>query len=350
MEQRVSSLSGLDKFRADFAEVWQGMPHKGLFGGLLLAWVVLFHFLGNSTLGYIDSSSLFGWMKWVLTRGMTEGMTAKEVKWSRLLDAEEAHIWFVPWVVLILFWWRREELLAVPKRVWWPGLALLALALFLHLLGYMGQQTRVSAVAFLAGLYALMGLAWGPHWLRAGFFPFFLLAFCVPLGNSAEYITFPMRMLVTKLSVGFSHLVLGIDVIRDGSRIFDSQHTYQYDVAPACSGIRSLVALLALTTIYGFLTFRKNWKRWLMVGLAFPLAILGNTVRITCVIIAGEAFGQQAGASVEQKLGFVTFAVALAVMLALGHWLREEDEAEMASLPVAGALKPGEQAKPVSSR
>jgi exosortase len=203
-------------------------------------------------------------------------------------------------------------------------MGLVIAAMLLHLGGYMVQQTRVSIVAFFVGLYGLTGMIWGPQLLRTIFFPFFLFAFCVPLGNSAEYITFPMRMLVTHLSVGFSHEILGIDVIRDGSRIFAADGSFQYDVAPACSGIRSLITLLALTTIFGFLSFKTTWKRIFMVLLAGPLAVLGNTIRITGVIVTGEAFGHDAGAWIEQKLGFVTFAVALVAVLAIGHWLREE--------------------------
>ena len=69
---------------------------------------------------------------------------------------------------------------------------------------------------------------------------------------------------------------------------------------------------------------KPAWKRVLMILAAVPLAVLGNVVRITGVIIAGDAFGHDAGAFVEQKLGFVTFAVAIACVLSLGYVLRDE--------------------------
>jgi exosortase len=162
--------------------------------------------------------------------------------------------------------------------------------------------------------------------LRSVAFPFFLLVFCVPLGNAAEMITFPLRMLVTKLSVGIAQHGLGIDVLREGSMIFAADRSFQYDVAPACSGIRSLVALVALTTVFGFLSFRSWWRRGLVVMLAAPLAVAGNTLRILLVIIAGEAFGQDAGVAIESWLGFLTFALALVVLVLLSRWLREEAE------------------------
>ncbi|MHB8522534.1 MAG: exosortase/archaeosortase family protein [Limisphaerales bacterium] len=293
------------------------MPHKRLFGALFLGWVLFFHFLGNSTFGYIDTPSLFAWM---------------DYSYSQLSD--DQHGRYIPLVVAALCWWKRQELSAVHKQHWWPAFGLVMAAVVLHLLGFMVQQTRLSIVAFFVGLYGLTGLVWGKAWLRASFFPFILFAFCLPLGTLAETITFPLRLLVTNLSVGIARVVLGIDVVKVGTQIFDAQRAFNFDVAPACSGIRSLTALLALTTIYGFVTFKAAWKRGLMMVIAVPLAVVGNVARITGVIIAADAFGQQAGTRFHDGAGFVTFAVALACVLLLGYWLREDEGARPVEGPV----------------
>ena len=282
------------------------MPYKGAFGALLLAWLALFHFLGNSTFGYTDTPSLFGWLKYCYS-----------------MKAEEEHVFIVPFVVLFLLWWKRDILLEVQKRSSSLALLLLVAAVALHAVGYVVQQTRLSFLGFVLGLYGLMGVVWGPKWLRAILFPFFLLVFCMPLGTSAEIITFPLRIIVTKLSVAIGQYGLGIDVIRNGTQIFDSSQTFQYDVAPACSGIRSLVALLAIATIYGVIGFSKTWKTILIVCSAVPLAVLGNTARLTTVILVGKMAGQEAGARVEQNLGFVTFVVSIAGMLLIGYLIRD---------------------------
>lgn len=312
--------AGAAAFVDEVAALWRQQPDKGMFLVLLGAWTTLFHFFGNSTFGYTQTPSLFGWMHFVFTS-----------------SPDDEHGLYVPLAVLGLLYWKRKELMAVTKAGWWPALGLVVLALLMHLLGYLLQQTRLSIVAFFVGLYGLTGLVWGRRWLAATFFPMFLFAFCVPLGTLAETLTFPLRLLVTNLSVAVTSGVLGIDVIRDGVQIFDAQRTYQYEVAAACSGIRSLVALLALTTIYGFVTFQSPWKRLLMVGVAAPLAVIGNTVRLTAVIVVAEAFGQKAGLFIETKFGFVTFAIAIVCVLLLGHWLREPKSApapELEARPV----------------
>lgn len=286
---------------------WGRIPNKSAFFILGAAWAALFHFLGNSTFGYIDTPSLFGWMYGAYNVPMSE----------------DGHGNLIPFVVLGLLWWKREQIAQIDAKPSFIPIVFVAFALALHLVGYMVQQPRLSIIAFFVGLYGLVGQVWGIQTMRVIFFPYILLGFCIPLGSLAESVTFPLRMLVSKIAVGVSHTILGIDVIRDGSQIFDSRRTFRYDVAPACSGIRSLISILVLSTIYGAVTFRPLWKRWLTVALAIPLAIMGNVLRIMGVIIAAEAFGQDAGQTVEQKLGFLTFAVAIGAMVLLGKWLQD---------------------------
>ena len=291
--------------REELAVFWRSLPDKPLFFCLLAAWILFFHFLGNSTFGYKDTPSLFVWMNYTYNN-----------------SEDDAHGKLIPVVVLVLLAVKRKELTAVSKAPWWPALSLVLAGLLLHVIGYVIQQTRISIIAFFVGFYGLTGLVWGREWLKATFFPYFLFAFCFPMGTLAEKITFPLRMLVTHISVGIGH-ALGIEVVRNGTQIM-SADGFNFDVAPACSGIRSLTALTALTTIYGFLTFKAGWKRALMVLIAVPLAVIGNVARIAGVIITAEAFGQKAGLKFHDGAGFVTFAVAIVCVLALGHWLRED--------------------------
>src|SRR5580765_6472258 len=192
--------SGAGGLSSDLARSWRALPDKDLFFGLLAAWLALFHFLGNSTLGYTKTTSMFGWLSY------TYGATP-----------DDAHGFLIPFVVLALFWWKRDLLLALPKRHWWPALALLVFALLLHVVGFMVQQTRISVVGFFLGLYGLTGLIWGPQWLRASFFPFFLFAFCLPMSAVGERITVPLRHLATTITSGVCHVVLGINVIQQGT-------------------------------------------------------------------------------------------------------------------------------------
>jgi exosortase len=299
-------------FTAEFVDCWNQLPNKAFFLGLLAAWLLLFQFLGNATFGYVDTGSLFRWM-YVAYKGN---------------DWEEGHGLLIPIAVLVLLWWKRPKLLSLNNRVWWPALILLAGALFLHILGYMLQQPRISIISLYCGIYALMGLAWGPAWMRATFFPVFLFVFCIPfatLGAPVTTVTFYMRLLVAKIVAAIGANVLGMDIVRVGTGLYNSTQHYGYDVAAACSGLRSTFAIFALSTIYGFVSFDKNWKRFVMMASAFPLAMLGNTARMMCILIAAEFGGQSDGNFVHENIFFslLPYVPAFLGLMALGHWLRE---------------------------
>jgi hypothetical protein len=139
-------------WRADTIECWNRLPNKVFFFTLLAAWALLFQFFGNSILGYVHTSSLFEWLYNLYNVG------------GDLNDSGYCNM--IPFLVVGIFWWKRKQLLALPLKLWWPGLPLLAAALVLHIFGYLVQQPFVSVVAMFAGIYALMGLAWGREWLR----------------------------------------------------------------------------------------------------------------------------------------------------------------------------------------
>lgn len=299
----------------DFVECWNQLPNKAFFFSLLGAWFLLFHLLGSATFAYVDTPSLFRWLWTDYTRSSD--------------DNDDGHGVLIPIVVLALFWWKRRQLLAVPLRTWWPGILLLAGCLLMHMIGYLIQQPKISAIALFCGIYALMGLAWGAAWLRACFFPFFLFAFSVPItgvGGPIAYTTFHLRLLVTRLVTIVCNWVLGIDVYRNGTQLSNAAHTYSYEVAAACSGLRSFIAIFALCTIFGFVTFEKPWKRGLLMAAAVPLAVLGNMLRLLSIVVAAELGGQSQGNRVHDSSFFslLPYVPAILGILALGHWLREK--------------------------
>ncbi|HXI51609.1 MAG TPA: exosortase/archaeosortase family protein [Candidatus Saccharimonadales bacterium] len=300
------------------------LPNGWMFLVLLAAWIALFQFLGNSTLGYVNTSSLFGWWTWINTRGAIRPDGSVDL--GQVLNQDEAYAWFIPAVVLVLLWCRRHELLAMRKDPSWAGLGMVALGAFLHVIGFMIQQTRVSVLGFSLGIYGLTGLLWGGAWMRATLLPFSLLLFCIPLTTSGDPVTLPLRVLATKITTGFCHVFLGINVIRSGTQLFDPGGAYQYEVAAACSGIRSLTAALAFGVILGYLQFKSPWRRIAIVASAFPLAVASNVFRLSLIVLAAEAFGQKAGDYVHESswLSLLPYVPSIGGMLVLAWWLGED--------------------------
>ena len=299
---------------ADAAGCWERLPNKIFFFFLLAVWLALFQFLGNSTFGYSHSSSLFGWM-WMAYN-------------SQGVSGDDAYGNLIPFLVMGLFWWKREDLLALPLKIWPPALVIVGLGMALHIAGYVVQEPRISIVALFVGIYGLMGLAWGSGWLRHSFFPFFLFIFAVPWSTVSEPITFPLRLLVSTLVEWVAHNVMGIGVLRMGTELFDPLGTYQYDVAAACSGIRSLMAILLFATVCGFVMLRSPWKRLLMMALAVPFAILGNLLRMLLIIIAAVMGGQEWGNYVHEStlISLVPYLPVFLGLLLVVRWLEEKTD------------------------
>ena len=280
-------------WRTDTIECWQRLPNKAFFFTLLAAWVLLFQFLGNSILGYIHTPSLFGWLYNLYNLDIA--------------DNDSSYGNLIPFLVVGILWWKRKELLALPLKLWPPGLLLVAAALALHIFGYVIQQPLFSVVALFAGIYALTGLTWGREWLRHSAFPFFLFVFSIPLTAHLNFILFPLRLIVVRLVEVVTHMI-GIGIIRQGTQLLDPSGAYGYDVAAACGGMRSLIAVLLLATVYSFAMFRSMGSRIFLIALAAPFAVLGNMLRLLAIIFAAEIGGQQWGNYVHEggPLGIIS--------------------------------------------
>jgi len=93
----------LEDFRVAFLDCWHRLPNKGFFFLLLAAWLALFHFLGNATLGYIyydRTSSLYLWL--------LDAFDAAGI----YLQSDDGQGFTISFVVLTLFWWNGKEFLA----------------------------------------------------------------------------------------------------------------------------------------------------------------------------------------------------------------------------------------------
>lgn len=319
-EVQSSSDSSRPGILAGLQSIWNALPNRIAVVVLLALWVAAFQWLGNSTLGYVDTSSLFGWWSWVMKN-----------------TPDEEHAYLIPFVVVALLWSRREEFLKLEKGTWFPALGVLVFAVLLHMAGYMVQQTRLSVVAFFLGIYGIAGMMVGRSWMGLALFPFSLFLFCVPLGaNNTEIVSFPLRLMATTITAWFSDWILGIKVVQTGTQLMDAGGTYQYEVAAACSGIRSLTAIVAFSVVYAYLAFKTTWRRALIVASAFPLAVVANVFRLTLIVIAAEAFGQDAGNYVHESSIFsmAPYIPSIGGMLLLGWWLGEDRKKRKPAEPV----------------
>lgn len=271
--------------------------HWAIVFACLAAGLAVFQWFGNGVFGWVKSASLFWW--WV----------------SQWLDpaAESEHGWLILGIALWLFLRNaRSEPAADNRNATGRAVAAMVGGLAIHLLGYALQQARVSIVGLLLFSWGAVTLAGGRRWGRAAAFPVLFMFFAIPL-NVLDTAGFYMRLGVIEVAYRGAHLV-GIDILRNGTQLLSPDGAYSYDVAAACSGMRSLMALAALSLLLGYLNFR-SWRVRTVIGLlCFPYAFIGNVVRIFAIIVAAEWKGQEAGAVVHEWFGFLIFLIVLGLV------------------------------------
>lgn len=266
---------------------------------------VIFHLQGNTT-----DVRAFGrsTIKWMLERWSASG-------------GDMSHGYLIPFVSLGVLWHKRKEFFVATKKVSGWGLAALIGALLLHWIGAKAQQPRLSLLALIGVMWSVPFYFYGWQIAKRLIFICSYLIFCIPL-NFLDSLTFPLRLFVTVISTALLN-GLGIAVRRTGSAIYSlSASGFSLDVADPCSGLRSLLAMTALTAVYAYLTQKTLWKKWTLFLCSIPLAIVGNIIRITTVALVAEAYGQELAVGIYHDYsGYVFFSVAIGLMIAVGSLL-----------------------------
>ena len=167
----------------------------------------------------------------------------------------------------------------------------------------------MSILGLLLFAWGLAAFCGGARWARAAAFPLAFMVFAIPL-NALDSAGFWLRMWVVAASAWISHAV-GIGVLVNGTQLLSPDGRYNYDVAAACSGVRSLMALAALSLLIGYLRFRRRWLWAAMFAACFPLVFLGNVARIVSIVVAAQLGGQAWGDRVHEVMGFGVFAIVL---------------------------------------
>jgi exosortase len=177
---------------------------------------------------------------------------------------------------------------------------------------------RTSLIVLLAG----MTLFWfGREVLKGMALPLGYLIFMVPIPYIIyDMIAFPLKLFVARVSVAFLKIV-GVVVIREGNIIMFPTTTLE--VADACSGIRSLISLLAIAAAYAFLMKTSTARRWLIIFSAVPIAVASNALRVIVTGILAQWWGAQAAEGfLHEFAGIAVFALALVLLIVFGEMLR----------------------------
>jgi exosortase len=205
--------------------------------------------------------------------------------WNGETDYE--HGLMFPFVIAGLIFYRLKDLkVAAGKESGWGLLAVLVGVLF-YVAAYRTLQPRIA----MAGLPFIV---WGGAWYLWGWrvaklltFPLFFFWLAIPL-PSFQQATTHLQLIATSMAHHGSGL-FGVETYVEGTKVLPLKGDWEpLDIAAGCSGIRSLMALLMISAAWAYIAKMALWKKVLLFLSAFPLAILGNALRVTSIFVIGE--------------------------------------------------------------
>jgi exosortase len=216
--------------------------------------------------------------------------------------------------------WRRRVTVRTPMLM--TGLAILFAAVGLRILGGMAAEQYTMRFSMIAAAAGLTVFFLGLPQLRAWWLPFALLVLSIPLPELVlSALALPLQFQASELGASLlraRHVPVALtgNVIRiPGHELF---------VTEACSGLRSLTALISLAVLLGGMSLRHIVSRWMLILIAVPIAIIVNGVRIFVTGFTVHFVGAEAGTGIfhatEGWAMFVIAFVALAMAAALGGY------------------------------
>jgi exosortase len=241
--------------------------------------------------------------------------------WRRLVfswatSEDNAHGFFILPVFLYIVWSKREDLVRVPRAPTWWGLIIILFSLLMYLFSHFAEIMTLASYSIIFVSAGVVVFLFGFSLLKELIFPFFLLLFMIPVPSQIySYLTIPLQLLVSKASVGLGMLA-GIPVYREGNVIYLPNFTLQ--VVQACSGLRSMISLLAIGAIVGYLTTRTTKARIIIILCAFPVAMIVNIFRVFAMEFSLYYFEFDLTVGyVHTLIGILIFFFSLAMIIAV---------------------------------
>ena len=217
---------------------------------------------------------------------------------------------------LFVLWQERRRLRIAPISPSWTGLPILLFALLMLVFGVLGVELFTARSSLLILVAGLVVLFYGWNMFRAVLFPWAFSFLMIPLpAIILQRFTFPLQLFASKLSA-WSLALVGIPVLLEGN-VIHLPHI-SLEVAEACSGMRSLVSLLTLAIMYGYLIENRNWVRVVLACSAVPIAIAANVFRIFGTGLLGELWDpDKAQGFFHEFQGWLVFVISLSLLFAV---------------------------------
>jgi exosortase len=227
-----------------------------------------------------------------------------------------SHGYFIPVIAVFMIYSMREELkrLQVSPSNW--GLLLVVLGLMQLVVAKIAAEYFLQRTSMIVVLFGLALFLAGRAFTKKISLPLLYLIFMIPIPAIIwNKFAFPMQLFASTTS---EHIIrmLGIPILREGNVLHLANTSLE--VVDACSGIRSLTSLLALSGAFAFLCPLSRPRKWALFLSAGPIAIFVNIVRLSFTAILASRYGDEtAKGFLHEVSGWVTFLLGLAILIGI---------------------------------
>ena len=231
------------------------------------------------------------------------------------------HVFAVPIFSLWSVVWRRGEFRKAAGAWSYRGCGWVCLFLMVAWVADGCGYERVNQISLIGLLWSVPYALWGREVGRLMLFPAWVFLFTVPLTLVLDGFIGFLRTFAAATAVGILN-GFGMEIMREGTLVgaLTPGKEFRLNIADECSGIRSLFAIMMMTSTYAHFVLKSKLKRWLLFALSIPIAVLGNMIRILLVCLVAYYTGEEAAAGFFHTYsGYVVYFIAVSVMLVVAE-------------------------------
>lgn len=234
--------------------------------------------------------------------------------WSS--DPNFSHGFLIPFVALFMVWHQQNSIRQIPVNSSKTGVFLILFGMLVHIAGNVGSELFLMRFSMVITIAGIVSYYFGNKMLKGLIIPICYLIMMIPIPAIIwNKIAFPLQLFAANLS-SQSISMLGIPVFREGNILHLSNTSLE--VIDACSGIRSLTSLLALSGALSYLVSLSVIKKWILFLSAIPIAVAVNVVRLTITGgLAAWVGPETAHGFLHDMSGLIIFASALVLVYLL---------------------------------
>ena len=224
-------------------------------------------------------------------------------------------------ISLYLIWQNKKQLSVIEPVTQLLALPLIAIVTLGWLMASLVDVLVVQQWAFITLLILIVLLVLGWSVVKQILFPLLYLYFMVPFGE--QFIT-PMMYMTADFVITAIELT-GIPIYSEGT--FFTLPSGSWSVVEGCSGVRYLIASVALGTLYAYMTYSSYLKRSVFILASIIAPIVANWIRAFIIVMLGHFSGMKLATGVDHLIyGWVFFGIVLFIMFWVGSYWRDDEE------------------------